>query len=234
MQVQIENSWKLFLEHEFNKTYFEGLVSFVKSQYSTQTVYPSPANIFRAFNSLPVDKVKVVILGQDPYHTPGVADGLAFSTLKGNKVPPSLQNIYKEINDEFSDGFGPDSANRINYSNYNNPDLTRWALQGVLLLNTSLTVRKGEPASHSKVGWQIFTDAVITELGKIDRPLVFILWGSHARNKKTLIQSSSNHLILESAHPSPFSVHNGFFGNNHFKLCNQFLKEHGLESIDWN
>lgn len=223
MQVRIEDSWKNLLQSEFDKPYFEQLTDFVKQEYQTKTVFPEPQNIFRAFDLVPVDKVKVVIIGQDPYHTPGVADGLAFSTKPGNRVPPSLQNIYKEIIAEF--GYEK-------YPYINDPDLTRWSNQGVLLLNTSLTVLKGVPASHSKIGWEKFTDSVINILGKLDKPLVFMLWGAHARSKKSLIDTEK-HLVLESAHPSPFSANNGFFGNNHFRQCNEYLQNSGVESIEW-
>ena len=224
MNVKIEPSWKVALQSEFDKPYFEELVSFVKTEYTQKQVFPEPQNIFRALNLIPLNQVRVAILGQDPYHTPGVADGLAFSSKLGNKVPPSLQNIYKEIKDEFQ---------IEKYNNQNNPDLTRWSNQGVLLLNTSLTVIKGQPASHSKIGWQNLTDRIISVLSQSESPIVFILWGSHARSKKSLIQSNSNHLVLESAHPSPFSVDKGFYGNNHFKLCNQFLEKNNLETITW-
>lgn len=223
MQVKIEASWQKLLQNEFEKPYFEELTNFVKNEYQSKSIYPEPGAIFRAFDLVPVEKVKVVILGQDPYHTPGVADGLAFSTKKGNRVPPSLQNIYKEIIAEF--GYQ-------NYDNINNPNLTRWSEQGVLLLNTSLTVEKGLAASHSKIGWEKFTDKVIEALGQSDKPLVFILWGAHARSKKELIDTTK-HLILESAHPSPFSADKGFFGNNHFKLCNEYLKENEIGEITW-
>jgi uracil-DNA glycosylase len=220
--VKIEASWKEHLQDEFEQLYFESLISKVKQEYQTQTVFPEPQNIFRAFDLVPVDKVKVVILGQDPYHTPGVADGLAFSTKPGNRVPPSLINIYKEIIAEFS---------YTNYENQNNPDLTRWATQGVFLLNNTLTVRSGAANSHAKFGWEEFTNAVIQTLSKEKKNLVFILWGASARGKKKLI--SGDHLILESAHPSPLSAHNGFFGNGHFRLCNEYLESKNIQPIVW-
>ena len=223
MQVKIEQSWRNLLQEEFDKPYFEELTQFVKNEYQTKSIYPEPQNIFRAFELVPVDMVKVVILGQDPYHTPGVADGLAFSTKPGNRVPPSLQNIYKEIIAEF--GYEK-------YENINNPDLTRWSKQGVLLLNTSLTVEKGLAASHSKIGWEKFTTTVVEILGKSEKPLVFILWGAHAKSKKELIDTTK-HLVLESAHPSPFSADKGFFGNNHFRLANEFLEKNNLDVVDW-
>ena len=229
--IKIHPSWKHQLQTEFDKAYFTTLTDSVKQEYLTKAVFPEPKNIFRAFDIVPFENVKVVILGQDPYHTPNVADGLAFSTKSGNRVPPSLQNIYKEIVTEFD--FGPQNP----YSHINNPDLTRLANQGVFLLNNTLTVRSGEANSHSKFGWGTFTDAVISVLSKNRKDLVFMLWGSFARKKKELIllpnSDIQNHLILESAHPSPLSAHNGFFGNNHFVKCNNWLKEKGLSEIVW-
>lgn len=227
MQVQIDSSWGEMLQDEFEKTYFKKLVKKVKNEYSHFEIFPEPRSIFRAFNLVPFDRVKVVILGQDPYHTPGVADGLAFSSKFGNKVPPSLGNIYKEIIDEF---------NYESYEDKNNPDLTRWATQGVFLLNNSLTVKSGIANSHSQIGWNIFTDAVIRALASNRNNLVFMLWGNFAKSKKEIILTNSGsnpHLILESAHPSPFSANNGFFGNNHFKKCNEFLKLHHETEIQW-
>ncbi|MBC7472361.1 MAG: uracil-DNA glycosylase [candidate division SR1 bacterium] len=225
MSVKINPSWLKVLENEFEKPYFTLLTSQVKEEYAKSKVFPDPQNIFRAFDLTPFDYVKVVILGQDPYHTPGVADGLAFSTKPGNRVPPSLQNIYKEIITEFS------------YNNYpylNDPDLTRWATQGVLLLNNTLTVRSGEPNSHSKFGWDIFTNEVIQIISREKSHVVFLLWGKFAQSKKLIIESlSANHLVLESAHPSPFSADKGFFGNNHFKQTNDFLIEHDEKIISW-
>jgi uracil-DNA glycosylase len=227
MQVKINESWQKVLQSEFDQKYFEDLVTKVKLEYSSSMIYPAPGNIFRAFEITPLDQVKVVILGQDPYHTPKVADGLAFSTLPGNRVPPSLQNIYKEIINEFKIS---------DYECIKNPDLTRWAQQGVLLLNTSLTVREGEANSHSKYGWGTFTNRVIEVIATEKKNVVFILWGANARKKKEIISPflvSNEHLILESAHPSPLSAHNGFFGNGHFKQCNEFLKQNGQEEICW-
>jgi uracil-DNA glycosylase len=226
MQVKINESWKAALECEFDKTYFGALTNQIKLEYSTKSIFPEPSNIFRAFDLTPFESVKVVILGQDPYHTPGVADGLAFSTKPGNRVPPSLQNIYKEIQLEFPEL-------RIDSQN---PDLTSWALQGVLLLNNTLTVQSGIANSHSKLGWNQFTDRVIEILASKRNGIVFILWGGFARSKKTLINpylESNKHLVLESAHPSPLSAHNGFFGNGHFKLCNEFLESSGKSQIEW-
>ena len=228
MQVKIHKSWQRELQSEFDQPYFEELVERVKLEYSTKKVYPAPYNIFRAFDLVPFDQIKGVILGQDPYHTPNVADGLAFSTPNTNRVPPSLMNIYKEIANEY-----PES----NYEYTNEPDLTRWAEQGVLLLNTTLTVRESEANSHSKYGWDKFTDRVIDVIASNRQNVVFLLWGANARKKKQIIDSpfneTNNHLILESAHPSPLSAHNGFFGNGHFVACNDFLRQHGLDSIDW-
>jgi uracil-DNA glycosylase len=224
MQVKIHPSWQNLLQSEFDQSYFEALVSKVKQEYSQGPVFPQANNIFRAFDLVTVEQVKVVILGQDPYHTSGVADGLAFSSIKGNRVPPSLKNIYKEIKSEFD---------LDQYLYEYNPDLTRWAEQGVLLLNNTLTVRSGEANSHAKFGWDMFTDAVIKKLSNQKSNLVFILWGGFARNKKTLIDRNRNHLILESAHPSPLSAHNGFFGNNHFIQVNQYLTDNDLTPINW-
>jgi uracil-DNA glycosylase len=225
MSVKIHPTWAKVLANEFEKPYFTEITARVKAEYTNSKVFPEPQNIFRAFDLTPFNEVKVVILGQDPYHTPGVADGLSFSTKPGNRVPPSLQNIYKEIINEF----GYD-----NYQDKNNPDLTRWATQGVLLLNNTLTVRSGEPNSHSKLGWDIFTDQVIRTIAVEKSNVVFLLWGKFAQSKKPVIESlSSNHLILESAHPSPFSADKGFFGNNHFKAANEWLDSHKIEVIKW-
>jgi uracil-DNA glycosylase len=225
MSVKIHPAWAKVLTNEFEKPYFTELTEEVKKEYIKSKVFPEPQNIFRAFDLTPIDEVKVVILGQDPYHTPGVADGLSFSTKPGNRVPPSLQNIYKEIINEF--GYE-------NYAYKNDPDLTRWATQGVLLLNNTLTVRSGEPNSHSKLGWDIFTDQVIRTIAAEKSNVVFLLWGKFAQSKKPVIESlSSNHLILESAHPSPFSADKGFFGNNHFKAANEWLDSHKTEVIKW-
>jgi uracil-DNA glycosylase len=225
MQVKIHPSWQASMQSEFEQPYFTDLVTRVKEEYTKVKVFPEPQNIFRAFDMVPFENVKVVILGQDPYHTPGVADGLSFSSKPGNRVPPSLQNIYKEIKSEFG---------LSEYEYYNNPDLTRWAEQGVLLLNNTLTVQSGLPNSHSKYGWDKFTDQVIRTLAKERQNLVFILWGRFAILKKPLItMESDSHLILESPHPSPFSADRGFFDNGHFKACNDWLKEHSMEEIKW-
>lgn len=218
--VHIAPKWKALLETEFAKPYFSELSDRVRSEYLKGPVFPHPSRVFRAFELVSPSDVRVVILGQDPYHTPGVADGLAFSTIPGNRVPPSLQNIFKEIESEFG---APCNKS---------PDLERWARQGVLLLNASLSVRSGEANSHADYGWHTFTDAVIHALSESQEHVVFMLWGSFARKKSALIDSSK-HLILESAHPSPLSAHNGFFGNGHFKLANDYLVAHGRSLIEW-
>ena len=224
MDIKIGETWKVALKEEFQKEYFKTLTDQVKSQYMVTRVYPEPKNIFRAFNLVPINEVKVVILGQDPYHTPGVADGLAFSTLPGNRVPPSLMNIYKEISSEY---------NLTNYEHAKNPDLTRWAEQGVLLINSTLTVEEGKANSHQTYGWSNYTDSIINIISKQNKNVVFILWGGFARKKIALIENQDNHLILESAHPSPLSAHNGFFGNGHFVKTNEYLKDNGLNEIIW-
>ncbi len=218
--VHIREEWKKLLEKEFAKTYFTELRKKVREEYLEKTVFPHPGSVFRAFDLVPPSEVRVVILGQDPYHTPGVADGLAFSTIEGNRIPPSLLNIFKEIESEYGS-----IPNR-------NPDLTRWAQQGVLLLNTSLSVRSGEPNSHAEYGWYLFTDAVIGLLSTTQEHIIFLLWGAFAQKKEHLIDPQK-HLILKSAHPSPLSANRGFFGNNHFKLANKYLKEHNRGEIDW-
>lgn len=220
MDVHIHPSWKKLLQDEFAKGYFTKLAAFVKSEYLSQVVYPPPKWIFRTFDECPLGGLRVVILGQDPYHTPGVANGLSFSANEGNPIPPSLLNIYKEIRTEFGTPIPP------------SPDLTRWAKQGVLLLNATLTVQKGNPGSHQGKGWEQFTDAVIKHISSNTAHIVFILWGNFAKKKEVLIDSTK-HLVLKSAHPSPFSANNGFFGNNHFKQCNEYLVQHGKSPIEW-
>ncbi len=220
MDVKISDAWKILLKDEFAKEYFSALTLKVKAEYLNKKVFPHPKNIFRAFEMCAPTDIKVVILGQDPYHTPGVADGLAFSTIPGNQVPPSLQNIFKEIQEEFG---GPIDKN---------PDLTRWAEQGVLLLNASLSVQSGMANSHADYGWHQFTDAVIKAISDNTEHVVFLLWGAFAGKKAELIDWEK-HLILKSPHPSPLSASRGFFGNNHFKLANEYLKEHGREEIKW-
>lgn len=220
MNVKINKEWEILLKDEFKKEYFKKLVDFIKEEYKNYSVWPKGYNIFKAFDLCPPSIIKVVIIGQDPYHTKGVANGLAFSTNEGNRIPPSLLNIYKEIKNEFNRQI-PKSA-----------DLTKWASQGVLLLNTTLTVRENIPLSHNGKGWEIFTDKVIEILSNKFDSIVFILWGAHAQKKKTIIDNNK-HLVLESAHPSPFSADRGFFGNNHFVKTNNYLKSKGKKEIDW-
>lgn len=220
MEVKIENSWKKVLQTEFDKPYFEELVNRVKAEYKTKTIFPKGSLIFNAFNLCPFDKVKVVILGQDPYHEIGQAHGLAFSVPKGIALPPSLQNIYKEIESD------------LNIKVEKNGDLTRWAKQGVLLLNSTLTVEQHRAASHQNFGWEIFTDNVINILSKEKEHLVFILWGSFAIKKSSLIDKTK-HLVLTSVHPSPLSAYRGFFGNRHFSQTNNYLSANNIEPINW-
>ena len=216
----MHESWKPFLKSEFSKPYFKELSEFLHAEYEKKTIFPSKAQVFRAF-STDLNEVKVVILGQDPYHTPGVADGLAFSiSAKNNYMPPSLINIYKEID--------ADLGKHANSSG----DLSAWQKQGVLLLNNVLTVEAHKAGSHRGKGWEEFTEAVIKYLNSERENLVFILWGRDARNKKKLIDTSK-HLVLESAHPSPLSAYNGFFGSKPFSKCNKYLEEHGKAGIDW-
>ena len=221
MNVNIEQSWKDHLGEEFEKQYFVDLTEFVRSEYLRTTCYPPGKLIFNAFNLCPFDKVKVVIIGQDPYHEPGQAHGLSFSVADGVAFPPSLQNIFKEIQMDTGAPM-PSSGN-----------LTRWAEQGVLLLNATLTVRAHQAASHQRKGWEQFTDAAIKALSAERENLVFILWGVYARSKAPLIDTS-RHLILQSVHPSPLSANRGgWFGNHHFSRCNEYLKSHGIEEIKW-
>ena len=221
MNVKIDPSWKKVLQKEFNQSYFLNIVQHIKTEKAQKkTIYPTGNNIFNAFNLTPFENVKVVILGQDPYHGPGQAHGLCFSVLKGVDTPPSLQNIYKELNQD------------IGLPIPKHGELSNWAKQGVFLLNASLTVRASEPMSHSKIGWANFTDAVIKHLSDQKKNLVFILWGKFAQEKKSLIDDSK-HLILSSAHPSPLSAHTGFFGSKHFSKTNEYLASHGIDPIDW-
>lgn len=222
MMVRIEEGWKEALKDEFEKPYFKKLTEKVKAEYADPRikVYPPGSKIFAAFDSCGFDKTKVVIIGQDPYHGPGQANGLCFSVSPGVKMPPSLVNIFKEIQNDTGRPFPKDG------------DLSRWANQGVLLLNSSLTVREGQAASHSDIGWEQFTDDVVEKLNKEKENLVFILWGSHAIKKGEKIDRSK-HLVLTSAHPSPLSAHKGFFGNHHFTRANNYLKEHGETPIEW-
>ncbi len=211
----------MLLHDEISKPYFHALLSDVDSAHQSGRVFPPSQKTFRAFELCAPKDVRVVILGQDPYHTPGVADGLAFSTTADNPVPPSLRNIFKEIADEYK------STVRTN------PDLSDWAKQGVLLLNASLTASAGKANSHSDLGWHEFTNAVIRALSTESEHIVFMLWGNYAREKRILIDSSK-HLIFESGHPSPLSAHRGFLGNGHFKKANMYLREHGKSRIAWS
>lgn len=221
MEVKLEPSWKEKLADEFDEPYFAELAAFVKDEYKSKTVYPPPKFIFRAFELTPFDQVKVVILGQDPYHGRGQANGLCFAVNEGIALPPSLQNIFKEIESDL----GQPVTNRSG-------DLTRWAKQGVLLLNATLTVRANTAGSHQNKGWERFTDAVIRVLSEGRENLVFILWGNYARQKGASIDFTK-HCIIESAHPSPFSANNGFFGSKPFSKTNGYLVAHGEEPIDW-
>lgn len=221
MDVKIENSWKHLLAPEFEKEYFLKLTQFVKNEYTSFPVYPKGSQIFNAFDKCPFEKVKVVILGQDPYHEPGQAHGLCFSVPENISFPPSLQNIFKEIRNDL--GFEPVKSG----------DLTRWSEQGVLLLNSTLTVRAHIAGSHQNKGWESFTDAVIHKLAESKQGLVFILWGSYAQKKGGFIDETK-HLVLKSVHPSPLSAHRGFFGNHQFSKTNEWLISKGLEPIDWH
>lgn len=221
MNVKIDNSWREHIGAEFEKPYFSALTDFVRHEYTTTTCYPPGSLIFNAFNLCPFDRVKVVIIGQDPYHEPSQAQGLSFSVPEGVPFPPSLQNIFKEIQLDLGKPMPPTG------------DLTRWAEQGVLLLNATLTVRAHQAASHQRQGWEQFTDAAIRALSAERENLVFILWGGYARSKAQLIDRS-RHLVLESVHPSPLSANRGgWFGNHHFSQCNAYLREHGEQEIDW-
>lgn len=220
-EVSIEPSWKKELQDEFGKEYFKKLTTFVKEEYQSGTVYPHPKNIFKAFELTPFNEVKVVILGQDPYHGKGQAIGLSFAVNEGVRNPPSLQNIFKEIEDDI--GEKPDIGNG---------DLSRWAKQGVLLLNATLTVRAASAGSHQGQGWELFTDAAIKALSEKREHLVFILWGNYARQKGAHIDRTK-HCVIESAHPSPFSAYRGFFGSEPFGKANAYLEKHGEQPIDW-
>lgn len=220
MNVRIDESWKKRLQSEFEAPYFKDLTDFVRQEYATTRVYPPGSQMFAAFDACPFEQVKVVILGQDPYHEPGQAHGLCFSVNDGVPFPPSLQNIFKEIHDDLGTPI-PTSGN-----------LTRWAQQGVLLLNATLTVRAHQAGSHQNKGWEQFTDAVIHALAQEREHLVFILWGSYAQRKGDFIDRS-RHLVLQSPHPSPLSAHRGFFGNRHFSRANEYLQAHGITPIQW-
>jgi uracil-DNA glycosylase len=220
MDVKIEPTWKSKLNPEFEKEYFLRLAEFVKNEYNSNTIYPPGSLIFNAFNLCPFQKVKAVIIGQDPYHGPGQAHGLCFSVRDGVDFPPSLVNIFKEIEKD------------MGIQRPSNGNLERWASQGVLLLNATLTVRAHQAGSHQKKGWELFTDSVINVLNSEKSNLVFFLWGAYAQKKGEAIDRT-RHLVLESVHPSPLSAMRGFFGNNHFSKCNAYLEEHGIETIDW-
>lgn len=220
MDVRLDPSWKELLADEFTKSYFKELTDFVRQAYRASVVYPAPANIFRALDLCPVDRVRVVILGQDPYHGPRQAHGLSFSVSEGVRPPPSLQNIFKELQADL--GMAPPVSG----------DLTKWEAQGVLLLNASLTVEAGKPASHQRKGWETFTDAVIRRLADTREGLVFILWGKFAQQKAEFIDASK-HLILKAAHPSPYSAANGFFGSKPFSKTNAYLTRRGHAPVDW-
>ena len=218
--VKLNNSWDALLADEFKKDYYLQLRQFLKAEYSSRVIYPDMYSIFNALRYTAYEDVKVVIIGQDPYHEVGQAHGLAFSVQPGVKTPPSLQNIYKELSDD------------LGLSIPDNGCLTKWAKQGVLLLNTVLTVRAHQANSHAGIGWETFTDAVIRAVEAQDRPVVFLLWGSHAGKKASMIHNPK-HLVLKAPHPSPLSAYRGFFGCKHFSTCNAFLEEQGVSPIDW-
>ena len=218
--VNIGNSWDEILKEDFASESYLALRRFLAEEYRTHTVYPDMHDIFNALKATPYEKVKVVLLGQDPYHGAGQAHGMCFSVKPGVPAPPSLLNIFKEIYDD---------VGVLNTSPY----LVKWAEQGVLLLNTVLTVREGQPNSHKGRGWEVLTDSIISKLNAREVPIVFLLWGGNARSKKTLI-TNPRHLILECPHPSPLSAYSGFFGCRHFSKCNAFLQKNGMEPIDWS
>ena len=220
MIVDIGDSWCEYLQDEFSKEYFNKLSDFVDAEYANGVVYPPKENVFSAFKLCPFNNVKAVIIGQDPYHGPFQAHGLCFSVQDGVKFPPSLKNILKEINSDLGIAI-PKSG-----------DLSRWAKQGVLMLNATLTVRANQAGSHQNKGWETFTDEVIKSIAKYRQNVVYILWGSYAQKKASMVDKTKN-LILESAHPSPLSAYKGFFGNHHFSLTNTYLIEHGIEPIEW-
>lgn len=218
--VNIGNDWDEVLKGEFEKEYYLKLREFLKQEYFTRKIFPDMYDIFNALKYTPYNNVKAVIIGQDPYHGEGQAHGLCFSVREGIEKPPSLKNIFKELHDD------------TGFTEPENGTLTKWAEDGVLLLNAVLTVREGQANSHQGKGWEIFTDTVISHLNKREKPMVFILWGRNARNKKNLITNPA-HKILEAAHPSPLSAYNGFFGCRHFSEANKFLKANGIEEINW-
>ena len=219
--VKISEQWDELLKTEFNSDSYLSLRDFLKEEYSKHTVYPSMYDIFNSMKKTAFDQIKVVIIGQDPYHEEGQAMGLSFSVPKGKEIPPSLKNIYKEITMETGETMP------------NHGDLTGWAEQGVLLLNTVLTVRKGQANSHKNKGWENFTDGIIKKISEEKEKVVFLLWGANARSKKALIDRSK-HLVLETVHPSPLSAYNGFFGSGHFVKANEYLKANGKQIIDWS
>ncbi len=220
MESNFKNDWKEALTLEFEKPYFKELSEFLNEEYNSGQIFPPKEDIFNAFNYTPLKEVKVLIIGQDPYHDLNQAHGLAFSVGIGEKIPPSLRNIFKELKDD------------LGYEIPNHGYLKAWADQGVLLLNTVLTVRAHEANSHKDRGWEKFTDAVIREINKQNRPMVIILWGKPAQSKGSML-NNPNHLILKAPHPSPLSAYRGFFGSKPFSQCNEFLKDHGLEPINW-
>lgn len=220
MAVKIEESWSNVLSQEFEKPYFQELIKFVRQEYASKTIYPKGKDIFRAFDACPFNEVKVVILGQDPYHGPGQANGLCFSVHEGITFPPSLVNIFKEIKNDLGRDIPP------------NGSLERWAKQGVLLLNATLTVRAHQAGSHQNKGWETFTDAVVQALATQKQNLVYMLWGSYAQKKAAIVNANQN-LVLKSPHPSPLSAHRGFLGCGHFSKANQYLAEQGLGEIKW-
>lgn len=220
MEVNIESSWKHIFRDEFNKPYFRSLSQFIREEYISQEVFPPAKLIFNAFDKCPFHEVKVVIIGQDPYHNPGQANGLCFSVNEGIKTPPSLINIYKEIESDLGKPM-PKSGN-----------LEHWSRQGVLLLNATLTVRAHSPGSHQKKGWEKFTDAVIDKLSSNCKNIVFLLWGNYAQQKGKTIDANK-HMVLRSPHPSPLSAHRGFLGNRHFSKTNKYLLDHNKKPIDW-
>lgn len=215
----VGNNWDIILKEEYNKDYYKNMVKYLNKEYDERVIFPLKSNIFKAFSLTNYNNVKVVILGQDPYHGINEANGLAFSVNDGVKLPPSLKNIFKELESD------------LNIKN-DKGDLSNWANQGVLLLNTVLTVIKDTPASHKNIGWEVFTDEVIKIINKKEEPVVFILWGNFARSKKKYI-TNPKHLIIESTHPSPFSCNNGFFGSKPFSKTNDFLRKNNIKEIDW-
>ena len=223
-EIKLESGWKNLLAAEFETPYFEKIRAFVRAEFqSGKAIYPPPAEVFAAFDLCPLEKLKIVILGQDPYHSPGAANGLAFSVNRSERVPPSLQNIFKEIE---NDPKIPD------FKTPQNGDLRHWAEQGVLLLNSALTVPRGQPNGHCEI-WKNFTDGVISRISGETEGIIFLLWGRSARSKKDLIDAQK-HFILEASHPSPFSANSGFFGCGHFSRVNEILVECGKKTIDWN